>query len=173
MRRTLTALAGAAALGVSALVGAAAPASAVGPTCTASSQSTFSPGLLLTPSTQDIAFTAGFSNCLTPGRPDVTSGTRSGTFTGSRGCLSILPPSANLTFVVEWNTGETSTVQGTATGQDVAGQTVHTITGTVTGGLFTGSSYTEVMTQASLNLLQCLAPPGVQSQTGLGTLTVL
>lgn len=148
-------------------------AQAAGPTCTASSQTTFSPGLTLTPSTQDIAFTAGYSNCITPGRPDVTSGTRSGTYTGERGCLSLLPPSASGTFVVTWNTGEKSTVTGTQTGQDVAGQTVLTMTGTVTSGLFVGASFTEVLAQTNLDLLACLTPPGVQSQSGLGTLAVL
>lgn len=151
----------------------AAPAQAVGPTCTASSQATFSPGLILTPTAQDITFTAGFSNCITPGRPDVTSGTRSGTFTGPRGCLSVLPPTSNGTFKVTWNTGETSTVTGTVAAQDVAGQTVQTITGTVTTGLFVGAAYTEVIAQTSLDLLSCLTPPGVRSQSGLGTLTVL
>jgi hypothetical protein len=155
------------------LVGFAAPANAIGPTCTASSQTTFSPGLTLTPTTQDITFAAGFSNCLTPGRPDITSGTRTGSFTGPRSCLSPLPPPSNGTFVVTWNTTQTSTIIGTVTAQDVAGQTVHTITGTVTSGLFTGSAYTEVIAQTSLDLLSCITPPGVRSQSGLGTLTIL
>jgi hypothetical protein len=149
------------------------PAQAAGPTCTASSQATFSPGLQLLPTTQDIAFNAGYSNCVTPGHPEITSGVRSGTFTGPRGCLSILPPSASGTFVVTWNTGQTSTVTFTQTGQDVAGQTVLTATGTVTSGLFLGASFTEVLTQASLDLTACLIPPGVQSQSGVGTLVVL
>lgn len=172
MRRTIASCC-LALLTVVGVVGFAAPASAAGPTCTASSQTTFSPGLTLSSTTQDINFTAGFSNCLTPGRPDVTSGTRTGAFTGPRSCLSPLPPPSNGTFLITWNTKETSTVIGTVTANDVAGQTVHTITGTVTSGLFTGSSYTEVIAQTSLDLLTCLTPPGVQFQSGLGTLVVL
>jgi len=155
------------------LIGLATPAQAIGPTCVATSQITYSPGITLTPSSQSTDYTVSFSGCLTPGRTDIVSGSRSGSFTGVRSCLSVLPPSASGTLVVTWNTGETSTVSYTADGQDVGGQTVHTINGTITAGLFTGSSYTEVITQASLNLLSCLIPPGVQSQSGVGTLTVL
>jgi hypothetical protein len=90
-----------------------------------------------------------------------------------RGCLSALPPSASGTFEVTWDTGEKSTVTGTSTSQDVAGQTVLTLTGVVVSGPFVGASFTEVLVQSNLDLLGCLAPPGVQSQSGLGTLAVV
>lgn len=155
------------------LVGLAGPAQAVGPTCVATSTVSFSPGLTFTPTTQTIGFDVQYSGCVTLGRPDIVSGTRQGSYVGTRSCLSVLPPSASGTFVVTWNTGETSTVTGTSSGQDVAGQSVLTLSGTVTAGLFVGSSFTEVITQASLDLTGCLIPPGITSQSGVGAVTLL
>jgi hypothetical protein len=138
-------------------------------TCTAGSVTTFSPGLLLQERQQNISFNVGYGNCLSTTEPKITSGTRSGSFSGPRGCLSA-PPSGTSTFTVTWNTGQTSDVTAVSGGYDVAGQTVHTLTGTVIGGLFTGSAFVEAIPQVSLNLLGCLSGPGVQSQTGLGGL---
>jgi hypothetical protein len=170
--RRLVRLAVVASLALPAIVLPAVPASAViDLTCTASSNVTFSPGLLLVERQQTITFNVGYNNCISLSHPEITSGTRSGMFNGPRGCLS-LPPSAPTTVTLTWNTGATSTASVTGTGQDVGGQTVHTLTGTVTSGVFTGALFVEVITQAAINLLQCLTPPGVTGQSGVGVLEI-
>ncbi|WP_027343145.1 hypothetical protein [Hamadaea tsunoensis] len=138
--------------------------------CTASGTTTFSPGLTLTPRTQDIDFDIAYSGCTSTNGATVTSGGRSGSFTGVRGCLTI-PPSASGTVVVTWNDSTTSTISGTSQSVDTGGQTVITLTGTVQSGRFAGDEFIEVLTQSSLDLLTC-ATTGVTTQTAAGALTL-
>lgn len=147
------------------------PAGADGPTCTVSTHITYDPGLLLVDQEVHTTVDKGFSNCVTPGREDIVAGTASASFVGTRSCVQTLesfPTEADIT----WNTGETSTRSGTTTVNNVAGQVVLTFTGTITAGLFAGSSFTEVVTEPALNPIACLAPPGVTSQSGRGTLII-
>jgi hypothetical protein len=44
--------------------------------------------------------------------------------------------------------------------------------GSITSGLFAGATAIGVITGPSINLLNCLAPPGVTSRTGVVTLTI-
>jgi hypothetical protein len=150
----------------------ASPVTAAGPTCTVTANSTYSPGLTLEPKPQTVRFSADYTSCITPGRPDITSGSRSRVVNLTRGCLDA-QSSYSQTLDIIWNTGETSTVTATTTPTYVAGQLVNTTIGTVTAGLFAGSSFTHVLTQANLDLLACAIPPGVQSLTGVGTVTIL
>ncbi|MFI1013135.1 hypothetical protein [Streptomyces sp. NPDC020965] len=138
-------------------------------TCTTSAQITHSPGLLLQPRMQHQTFDVGYSNCVSTSQPTITSGTRSGSTDAVSSCLD-LPYTGPATNTITWNTGQSSTFVGTMTLQFIAGQTVFTWTGTITSGLFTGAGFTEVLSQNSLNLLACAIPPGVTSQTGVGTL---
>jgi hypothetical protein len=49
---------------------------------------------------------------------------------------------------------------------------VHTITGTVTDGVFTGALFAEIIVQVNPDLVRCVFPPGVTSQTGAGTVAI-
>ncbi|MEV5463119.1 hypothetical protein AB0L17_33480 [Streptomyces cellulosae] len=100
----------------------------------------------------------------------VTGGAHSGSFDGLRGCLYD-PAPTGMTFDVDWDEGPDSHVVGLAKGEDLGGQSVHTITGAVTGGQFMGSSFEEVINQNSLDLRQC-ATTGVKSQSGTGFVTI-
>jgi hypothetical protein len=42
----------------------------------------------------------------------------------------------------------------------------------VTGGLFQGRSISFVVASPSLNVVNCLIPPGITSRLGVGTLTI-
>jgi hypothetical protein len=139
-------------------------------TCTVSNVVSFSPGLTLTSATQQVTLSVGYSNCLSTSHPAVTSGTRSASFSRVLSCLTA-PSGGTQIATVTWNTGQTSTFSGTVAFALVAGQLIFTWQGTVTAGLFTGSAFTEVIAQVALNLLACVIPPGVTSQSGTGVLT--
>lgn len=140
-------------------------------TCTVSNNSAFTPGLRLVEQQTHIAYDVGYSDCTSMSHPEITSGSHSGTFDGPRGCLS-LPPSHTPTVTITWNTGETSTIAATASGYDAGGQTLHTITGTVIDGVFADAVFAELIVQVNPKLTQCLASPGVTSQTGLGAVSI-
>lgn len=86
-------------------------------------------------------------------------------------CLTLAVPGTG-TRVIEWSTGEKSEYSYTRVITNVGGQTVRTETGTVTSGLFTGSSVVQVTTLVTLNLLDCLGS-GVTSESGVVTLTIV
>jgi hypothetical protein len=138
--------------------------------CVVSSDVEFDPGLTLKPTLQTITYDVSYSGCTSLTGSPITSGNRAGSFQGVRSCLA-LPPSGNQNFPVHWNTNQTSTVTGTTQSVDVAGQTIHTITGSVTNGPFTGDTWVETVVQPSLSLLDCL-DDGVTSQSGTGALVI-
>lgn len=160
----------AAAAGLVAIAPAAAQAAVGDLVCTATSTTTFSPGLTLVPTTQSITFSVQYSGCTSTNGVTVTGGSRSGSFTGVRSCLSV-PPSGSGSVTVTWNDATTSTIDGTSQSVDVGGQSVHTLTGPVTSGRLSGDTFVEEITQASLNLLTC-ATTGVTSQSGIGVVTL-
>lgn len=138
--------------------------------CTATSVITYSPGLTLTPSPQLVTWDVKYSGCTSTTGAAVSGGGRQGHVTNTRGCLA-LPASISGTRTITWDDNTTSTVDSTGQATDVAGQTVYTITGTVTAGRFLGDTFTEIIVQASLDPIAC-ATTGVKSQTGVGTLTL-
>ncbi|MFD1215959.1 hypothetical protein [Microbulbifer celer] len=141
-------------------------------TCTASADISFSPGLRLFTQQTDINFDVNYSGCTSLTGSTITGGSRSGSFTGDRSCLA-LPASGSATIEVYWDNGQTSVVDATTQSTDAAGQTVHILTGPIISGPFAGLTYNEELVQASLDLLSCLVAPGVQSQTGIGVVTIL
>ncbi|MGW0615527.1 hypothetical protein [Streptomyces sp. NPDC002788] len=160
-----------AALSGTATTAMAAPAADGGQvTCLVNATITFTPGLTLYPTPQHIQFDVHYSGCTSATGSPVTGGAHSGSFDGLRGCLYD-PAPTGMTFDVDWDEGPDSHVVGLAKGEDLGGQSVHTITGAVTGGQFMGSSFEEVINQNSLDLRQC-ATTGVKSQSGTGFVTI-
>lgn len=141
-------------------------------TCTASADITYSPGLRLFEQQTDITFDASYSGCLSLTGSTITSGGRSGSFSGPRSCLA-LPPSGSALVEINWSDGQVSIVDATTQSTDVAGQTVHLLSGPIISGPFTGKIFNEQLVQASLDLLSCLVAPGATSQTGVGVAEVL
>lgn len=139
-------------------------------TCVVNADVTFKPGLKLLSSPQHITYKVTYSGCTSSTGAPVSGGSHSGSFYGPRGCAE-LPPSHWMIFDVNWDAGEDSHVEGHAQGVDVAGQSVHTIVGSVTGGQFAGSTFIEEITQPSLDLLKC-ATVGVKSQSGVGVVSL-
>ncbi len=139
--------------------------------CTVASETSFNPALKPYSQQTHVTFSADYNGCISLSRPDITSGLREGSYDGPRSCLA-LPPNGQAQFTVVWNTNEVSVVDGTTQSVDVAGQTVHTITGTVLSGPFAGRTYIEEVNQLSLSLLNCLLGPGIPNQTGIGVVTI-
>ncbi|GAA1701693.1 hypothetical protein [Nonomuraea bangladeshensis] len=163
--RVLTAL-----LAVVALVMVVRPAQAAVPTqCQGSETVTYSPGVTFTPQNIEITVSGRFSSCL-GGTGQVTSGTYGEQFTIFVGCTDLFDGFEGQR-VVEWNTGDSSVIEGTGSSTAAAGQVVTTFTGTVAQGRFQGASAVQTVTLVQPGLLQCLTT-GFTRATGLTTLTI-
>ncbi|MGC5014161.1 hypothetical protein ACLQ2R_25645 [Streptosporangium sp. DT93] len=149
-----------------ALLPAPAAHAAASATCTGSSAISYSPGLTFTPQTVTYSETDTLTSC-TSTVSGLTSGT-SGTVFTLPGASCLAAPSLNTdpTFTITWNTGQHSVINLTFTDLIVAGTEQVTGTGTVTSGPFTGGNATVVWVYPVLNPLQCLASPGLTSQSG-------
>jgi len=140
-------------------------------TCASTQRTTYSPGVTLLPSQQTIQNSSIASPCVSSSHPAITSGTAGFTTHGIRSCLT-LDQIGGGTAGILWNTGQTTTYVYNSSTQTVGGQIVLTIIGTVTGGVFQGRSISFVIVSPSLNLANCLIPPGITSRLGVGTLTI-
>ena len=133
--------------------------------CEGTNATSFSPGLLLAEQEVRLTYAESLGPCLVSSDPAVRSGSAAASFPVLAGCLHLDPGVAgSKTFT--WNTGETSRFEFTIVGTTVAGQVVVTNTGTITAGKFAGAVAEEVIANASLSLLNCLAPPGVEAVGG-------
>ncbi|MET8990196.1 hypothetical protein ACFYUK_27585 [Nonomuraea wenchangensis] len=167
--RVLTALLAVAALVM--VVPATRPAHATVPTqCQGSETVTYSPGVTFTPQNIEITVSGRFSSCL-GGTGQVTSGTYGEQFTLFVGCTDLFDGFEGRR-VVEWNTGDSSVIEGTGSSTAAAGQVVTTFTGTVVQGRFQGASAVQTVTLVQPGLLQCLTT-GFTKATGLTTLTIV
>jgi hypothetical protein len=174
VKRRLIMFACAGIVGLGAMAGfAVTPAHAAGltdVTCAGTESGVISPGLLLTPRTVTVTSTKIFSPCVSTD-PSLTAGLSSSTVTGIRSCLNLDSAHSGVAELV-WNNGQASTFAYNATASNPAGQAVVTFTGTITFGEFTGDTAVMVITSATLNVLACLAPPGVTSTSGIVTLDI-
>lgn len=140
-------------------------------TCAGTQMATFSPGLLLTPQTVTIGLNAVMAPCVSPDAPTLTSGTQSLTFATIQSCLDLVPASGTKTY--QWNNGQSSTFTFTAVKSNTGGQYVAVATGTITAGLFAGSTAVEQVTGPAPSPLDCLQPPGLTSRFNTIVLEIL
>ncbi|NJP96685.1 hypothetical protein HCN51_45905 [Nonomuraea sp. FMUSA5-5] len=151
------------ALGAAVLTTApAASAEVLDVTCTppSSNIATYNPALTLTPQTVTVVNTAQYGPCTSASQPTLASGTRTSVNVSSRSCLDLLAATP-IAFTVTWNTGQTSTISGNSTTTIAGAVVTFTLTGTVTSGLFAGSTVVQANVAPSASLLLCTA--------GLGT----
>lgn len=140
--------------------------------CPAGNQTvSFSPGVTLTPQNVSVTFNAALGLCVSLTQPQITSGTSSGNVTVALDCLDLLSTTTG-TQTFNWNDGQSSTLSFTRTVTNLNGQTVLTLTGPITAGLFTGRTAVFVIVQPALNLLACQTPQGLTSQSGVATLAI-
>ena len=128
-------------------------------TCTppSSQNDTYTPPLTLTPQDVTVRSATQYGPCVSASNPAITSGSRSRTLLiPGRSCLDLLN-SGSTTFTITWNTGQSSTVSSNFTSTTVGATLVVTDTGTVTSGLFTGSTVVQVLTAPAADVLLCTA----------------
>ncbi len=144
-------------------------------TCTppSSQSTTYTPPLTMAPQTVAAGITAQYGPCVSPSNPAITSGTRNST-TSVPGfsCLELLN-SGSVTYGITWNTGQTSTISANYTATIAGAALVITRTGTVTSGLFAGSTVLQVLTGPATDVLLCTLGLGtVSSVYSLMTLEI-
>ncbi|MFG2593678.1 hypothetical protein [Streptomyces sp. NPDC048438] len=152
------------------LLASAGPASARGAglldvTCTppSSAVSSYSPPLSITPQTSSASISYQLGPCVSLSHPSVTSGTALlSSPPRERTCLDLLGAGSG-TFVITWNTGQTSTVSANFNTTVVGAALVVVITGTVSSGLFQGDAVLVQQTGPATDVLLCTL--------GLGTVS--
>ena len=146
-------------------------AATVSATCVGTQHVNHSPGLLLlTPRVTTMAIDEIFSPCVSPGHPGLTAVSHSAFQTRPITCLELAVPNS-FTKTLTWSTGQSSTFQFNQVASTVGGNTVVTLTGVITAGLFAGSSAIETITGPA-NTLQCLFEPGLTDRFNVVTLVI-
>ncbi|MCS7478756.1 hypothetical protein ACFFQW_12955 [Umezawaea endophytica] len=145
-------------------------------TCTppSSNTATYNPPLTMTPRDGTLTGTAQYGPCVSVSNPAITSGSSGGTTTVSgRTCLDLLQ-SGTSAFTITWNTGQTSTISANRTSTIAGGLLVVTNTGTVTSGVFAGSTVVRVITSPATDITLCTLGLGtVSSVYSLITLKII
>ncbi|MFF3348152.1 hypothetical protein [Streptomyces sp. NPDC002779] len=134
----------------------------------------WNPGLRLTPQPITTSGSTALGPCLDVAG-EISSGSSSFTSKEELSCLSVLTTSPGRETIT-WNTGEKTTFSWTAaeaTATNAAGALVVTISTDIESGKFAGQHVLYVITSASLDLLDCLSPQGLQGAAGPLDLTIL
>jgi hypothetical protein len=149
----------------------AAGADAVSITCLLGSQTTtYDPGLTFQTRPTSFSVKGTLDGCVSPTNPQVVRGTFSGKGSGSFSCLAA---SAPLTTVIEWNTGQQTTVLIDLTvNAKPNGTTVLVSAGRVISGLFRGGLYTSPKVLPNTDLVGCATPQGVPAASGAVVVTI-
>ena len=158
-----------------ALFATALPAAAQGGDiqCQGTHSAGFNPGLRLTPAFVTLTRSTIYSLCTSVSNPEITYGLTSGTSVFQASCLDLLagPPFAT-SWIITWNTGETSEWLYSSTTQNVSGTIVQTHIGVIVSGKFAGSTAIGGQVLVAPPLIECLGPPGVTSSQGVATLSI-
>jgi hypothetical protein len=140
-----------------------ATASTLDVTCVGSQTATFTPPLTKAPKPVTVTASTQYGPCTSPSVPALTAGSRNATIPyPSLSCLDLLN-SAPLTYTINWNTGQQSTITGSTAVNTVGAALVVTITGNVTAGLFAGDSVVQTITGPATDITKCTL--------GLGTVS--
>ncbi|MFF7454666.1 hypothetical protein [Kitasatospora sp. NPDC008115] len=121
---------------------------------------TFSPGITNTPAVSTITYNVNLGTCVSLTTPSLTSGTSSGSASLTFQCSDLLSTSTGSQDIT-WNTGQTSTFSYTRTFSLVNGNSVTSLNGSITSGLFNGDTASLVITDRNLDLLACQSPGGL------------
>ncbi|MFD1216074.1 MULTISPECIES: hypothetical protein [Microbulbifer] len=142
-------------------------------TCTGSSNTTYDPPITNQPATVTFSDDSVYAPCEST-VPGITAG--SGSFSSpvaGRSCLSLLEMYP-VTVFIDWNNGQSSTLQLNAVTNIGAGVYTVTQTGTVTDGLFLGRSAVRQLVAPSIDILACTLGLGSVSSIGFtGVLAIL
>jgi hypothetical protein len=156
------------ALAPAVLVAASADAASPSITCTGWDHDTYNPGV--TNIAQPVAITTDedlnvidayspTGSCVAIGS-SATAEQVDGTATAEKSCLQFVS-GQNVTYMYNWNDGQSSTASVSQSFVRGAVLTVITYTGTVTSGEFKGDSVVETLTAPSTAFLNCFTSSGV------------
>jgi hypothetical protein len=138
--------------------------------CTGTDSQTYSPGLLITPRTVTINLQDKVWAVQVVGPdPDLRIGRC------HRHAYGLVPGAYPIrsSRLVSWNNGKTSEVVGNFTAVLSLSQEIVVFSGTVIAGEFKGDKVVATSTSDALNVLACLAPPGVTSSSGAEVLAII
>lgn len=143
-----------------------------GVTCLGTQHVHETPGLLLlTPRVTTLTVNEIFAPCLSGTHPGITAQSHSSFKTRPITCLAVLSPNS-FSKVINWSTGATSTFAFNQVATTVGGNTVVTLTGVITQGLFAGSTAIETISGPA-DTLECLFEPGLMDRFNVVTLVIL
>lgn len=152
-------------------VAPSAGAATVNTTCAGTQHVNQTPGLLLfTPRVTTLTVDEIFAPCVSPNHPGLTGRSHSSFQTRPITCLALLSPNS-FTKVLTWSTGDTSTFAFNQVATTIGGNTVVTLTGVITQGLFAGSTAIETITGPA-NTWECLFEPGLMDRFNVVTLVI-
>ncbi|HVR95507.1 MAG TPA: hypothetical protein VMW27_02760 [Thermoanaerobaculia bacterium] len=140
--------------------------------CPGTHSVTFSPGLRLTPGFVHLTRSTIYTPCVSVSDPTITYGITSGGGAFQASCLDLLAGPPSTTWIITWNTGETSEWLYSSSTQNVSGTIIQTQIGVIVAGKFAGSTAIGVLALAAPPVIQCLSPSGVTTSQGLATLTI-
>ena len=140
--------------------------------CQGTHSVSFNPGLRLTPGFVTLTRSTIYSVCTSVSDPEITYGLTSGTGMFQASCLNVLAGPPSTTWIITWNTGETSEWLYSSSTQNVSGTIVQTQIGVIVSGKFAGSTAIGVLAQVAPPLIECLGPPGVTHSQGIATLSI-
>ena len=152
--------------------GTPAQAAAVNVVCSGTQSVALSPGmLLLTP--RDVMFTVNdnYAPCVSSGRPRVTSARSQRSWLGRGVACMVAPRAASLSKELTWSNGQKSTFTFNQIATSVGGNSVITEFGSITAGLFAGSTAVETVSGPA-NSLDCLSNRGLTSRFTLLQLVI-
>ncbi|MEU0664336.1 hypothetical protein [Streptomyces lavendulocolor] len=117
--------------------------------------STYTPPLTSTPQPSTTNTSALYGPCVSQSNPALTQGSRKASVSfASRSCLDLLD-STSVSFTIQWNTGQSSTVAGNASTTIVGASRVLVVTGNVTAGLFAGDSFVQTAIAPATDITLC------------------
>ena len=148
-----------------------AQAATVNVTCLGTQHVNHSPGLLLlTPRVTTLTVDEVLAPCISSSHPGITARSHRSFQTRPITCLAVLSPNS-FSKVLTWSTGNTSTFQFNQLATNVAGNSVVTLTGVITEGLFAGSTAVETITGPA-NSWECLFEPGLRDRLNVVSLVI-
>lgn len=118
-------------------------------------------------STYDVAL----GTCVSLSHPGIVTGSSHGSGVVTASCTDLLASSEGSQVII-WNTKQTSTFSYHRTITMANGQTIATLTGSITAGLFSGDPAVLTFTNPATQLLACETPAGLTTKTGITTLLI-
>ena len=146
-------------------------AATVNVTCVGTQHVNHTPGLLLfTPRVTTLTVNEILAPCVSSSYPGITGRHQRSFQTRPITCLSLLSPNS-FSKVLTWSNGATSTFDFNQVATTVGGNSVVTLSGVISDGLFKGSSAVETITGPA-NTLECLFEPGLRDRFNVVTLVI-